>query len=81
MYYEPFIIIVGYIPTGGQGRGETVFYGDYQLGKDRMEQIRAEVKRNRLEASLARDVRLQEAGTAHRSVFARSTTLIATLIR
>lgn len=60
-----------------------MFYGghDYQLGRDRIEQMRTEVQQNRLEASLTRDDRLQKTGHAHRSMVARGTALIATLLR
>lgn len=62
-------------------RGETVFYSDYQLGKDRMEQVRAEIRRNRLEAALARGSRLWRAGYARGSVLVRGTAPIGTLIK
>jgi len=60
-----------------------MLYGgyDYQLGRDRAEQVRTEVQRNRLEASLARGARLQKAGDTRRSMLARGTALIGTLIR
>jgi hypothetical protein len=68
-------------PQADRERGQTVFYSDYQLGKDRMEQVRAEVQWNRLEVSLARGFRLQKADDARRSGLARGTALIGTLIR
>jgi hypothetical protein len=63
-------------------RSETMFYGgyDYQLGKERMGQVRAEIERNRLEARLAKVTRLEE-GETHRSVVSRGTALVAALLR
>ena len=60
-----------------------MFYGgyDYQLGKDRMEQARMEIERNRLETSLAKSARLEEAGETRRSVVSRGTALVAALLR
>ncbi len=64
-------------------RSETVFYGgyDYQLGRDRMEQARAEIERNRLEARLAKRARLEGMGQVHRGAVAWSTALVAALLR
>jgi hypothetical protein len=64
-------------------RSETMFYGgyDYQLGNDRMEQARTEIERNRLEASLAKGTRLEEATETRRSAVSRGTALIAALLR
>ncbi len=58
-----------------------MFYGgyDYQLGKERMEQARTEIGRNRLEAGLAKDARLEEAD--RRSAVARGTALVSALLR
>lgn len=58
-----------------------MFYGgyDYQLGKERMEQTRTEIDRNRLEAGLATGARLEE--TDRRSAVARGTALVAALLR
>ncbi len=58
-----------------------MFYGgyDYQLGKDRMEQARTEIGRNRLVASLAKGTRPEEAD--RRSAIARGTALVAALLR
>ena len=58
-----------------------MFYGgyDYQLGKDRMEQARTEIRRTRLEAGLANGARLEEAD--RRSAVARGTALLAALLR
>ena len=63
-------------------RSETMFYGgyDYQLGKERMEQARTEIERNRLEARLAKGTRL-EAGETRRSAVSRGTALVAALLR
>ena len=63
-------------------RSETMFYGgyEYQLGKERMGQVRAETERNRLEARLARDTRLEE-GETRRSAVSRGTALVAALLR
>ena len=62
---------------------ETMFYGgyDYQLGKDRMEQARKEIERNRLETRLAKSARLEEADEPRRSVVARGTAFVAALLR
>ena len=56
-----------------------MFYGgyDYQPGKERMEQARTEIRRNRLEAG--KGARLEEAD--RRSVVARGTALFAALLR
>ena len=64
-------------------RSETMFYGgyDYQLGKDRMEQARTEIERNRLEARLAEGARLEQADETRRSAVARGTALVAALLR
>ncbi len=64
-------------------RNETMFYGgyDYQLGKDRMEQARTEIERNRLEARLAKVTRLEQAHETRRSAVARGTALVAALLR
>ena len=58
-----------------------MFYGgyDYQLGKERMEQTRTEIERNRLEAGLATGARLEEADRG--SALARGTALFAALLR
>ena len=60
-----------------------MFYGgyDYQLGKDRMEQARTEIERNRLEARVARSTRLEGADETRRGAFARGTALVAALLR
>ncbi len=60
-----------------------MFYGDhdYQLGKDRMEQARAEIERTRLEVRLARHARLDGTGQVHRGAVARGTALVAALLR
>ena len=60
-----------------------MFYGgyDYQLGKDRMEQARTQIERNRLEARLAKSTRLGEAGETRTSAIARGTALVAALLR
>jgi hypothetical protein len=60
-----------------------MFYGgyDYQLGKDRMEQARTEIRRNRLEARLAKSTRLEAADETRRGAFARGTALVAALLR
>ena len=57
-----------------------MFYSgyDYQLGKDKMEQARTEIRRNRLEAG--KGARLEEADR-RRSVVARGTALFAALLR
>ena len=62
-------------------RSETMFYGgyDYELGKDRMGQARAEIERNRLEARLTKGTRLEE--ETRRSVVSRGTALVAALLR
>jgi hypothetical protein len=62
-------------------RSEAMFYGgyDYQLGKDRMEQARTEIERNRLEARLTKGTRLEE--ETRRSVVSRGTALVAALLR
>lgn len=59
-----------------------MFYGgyDYQLGKDRMEQARTEIERNRLEARLAKVTRLDEEET-RRGAVSRGTALVAALLR
>jgi hypothetical protein len=64
-------------------RSETVFYGgyDYQLGKDRMEQARSEIERNRLRACLAKGNSLEEPERGHRSAVARGTALVAAFLR
>ena len=58
-----------------------MFYGgyDYQLVKERMEQARTEIRRNRLEAGLAKGARLEEPD--RRSAVARGTALVAALLR
>ena len=60
-----------------------MFYGgyDYQLGKDRMEQARSEIERNRLGARLAKGTSLEEANEGRRSALARGTALVAALLR
>ena len=60
-----------------------MFYGgyDYQLGKERMEQARTEIGRNRLEVRLAKGARVEEAGEARRGAVARGTSLVAALLR
>lgn len=57
-----------------------MFYGDYdyELGKDRMEQARREVRRDRLEVRLAEEAR---AGSPRRGAFYRGTALVAALFR
>ena len=57
-----------------------MFYSgyDYQLGEDRMEQARTEIRRNRLEAG--KGARLEEADR-RRSVVTRGTALFAALLR
>jgi hypothetical protein len=58
-----------------------MFYGgyDYELGKDRMGQARAEIERNRLEVRLTKGTRLEE--ETRRSVVSRGTALVAALLR
>ena len=58
-----------------------MLYGayDYELGKDRMGQARAEIERNRLEARLTKGTRLEE--ETRRSVVSRGTALVAALLR
>src|SRR3712207_6320957 len=58
-----------------------MFYGgyDYQLVKERMEQACTEIRRNRLEAGLAKGARLEEQD--RRSAVARGTALVAALLR
>ena len=58
-----------------------MFYGgyDYELGKDRMGQARAEIERNRLEARLTKGTRLEE--ETRGSVVSRGTALVAALLR
>ena len=58
-----------------------MFYGgyDYELGKDRMGQARAEIERNRLGARLTKGTRLEE--ETRRSVVSRGTALVAALLR
>jgi hypothetical protein len=58
-----------------------MFYGgyDYQLGKERMEQTRTEIERNRLEAGMAKGAPLEEAD--RRSAVARGTALVSALLR
>ena len=60
-----------------------MFYGgyDYQLGKDRIEQARREIQRDRLEARLAENTRTADAGSGPRGTFYRGTTLVATLFK
>ena len=58
-----------------------MYYGDYNLAKDRADQIRAEVQHNRLEAALAKNNHIDEADDARKSLVARGATLIAALIR
>ena len=60
-----------------------MFYGgyDYQLGKDRMEQARTEIERNRLEAHLAKGNWLGQAGETRRGAVSRGTALVAALLR
>ena len=60
-----------------------MFYGgyDYQLGKDRMEQARSEIERNRLEARMVKGNSLEEANEGRRSALARGTALVAALLR
>jgi hypothetical protein len=58
-----------------------MYYGDYQLVKDRTEQMRAEIHNNRLGAALANSNRIEKAGYATKSPVARVTTLVAALIR
>lgn len=57
-----------------------MFYGgyDYQLGKDRMEQARREVQRDRLEVRLAEGAR---ADSLSRGAFYRGTALVSALFR
>lgn len=60
-----------------------MFYGgyDYQLGKDRMEQARREVQRDRMEVRLAEGARSEDAGRSRRGAFYRGTALVAALFR
>ena len=60
-----------------------MFYGgyDYQLGKERMEQARTEIGRNRLEDRLAKGIRYEGAGGARGNVVARGSALVAALLR
>ena len=74
--------IVALEQTRSTNEERTMFYGDYdyQLGKDRTEQARAEIERNRLEARLAKGTRL-EVGETRRSAVSRGTALVAALLR
>lgn len=58
-----------------------MYYGEYQLAKDRMQQIRAEVQHDRLEAALANGNRPEETGDARKSLVARGTALIVALTK
>jgi hypothetical protein len=73
--------IVALEQTRSTNEERTMFYGDYdyQLGKDRTEQARAEIERNRLEARLAKGTRLE--GETRRSAVSRGTALVASLLR
>ncbi len=75
------IVVSEQTHSTNEERSETMLYGgyDYQLGKDRMEQVRTEIGQNRLEAGLAKGARLKEAD--RRSAVARGTALVAALLR
>jgi hypothetical protein len=51
------------------------------LGRERMEQVRTQVERNRLEARLAKTSRFDEDGAARRGRVARGSALIMALFR
>ena len=54
---------------------------DNGLGRERMEQVRTEVKRNRLEARLAEATRSDEDGVTQRGRVARGSALVMALFR
>ncbi len=58
-----------------------MYYGDYELARNRREQIRAEVKHYRLEAALANGSQVEKSDEARKSLVARGATLIGALIR
>jgi len=58
-----------------------MYYGEYQLGRARMQQIREEVQHNRLEAALAKSNRSERANDARKSLATRVATVVAALTR